>query len=50
MYTSTLSSFQFANAASTDTQSAPVWTNGDYWNFSISMPSMLGVTSESTTK
>ena len=44
MYTSTLSSFQFANAASTDTQSAPVWTNGDYWNFSISMPSMMGVT------
>ena len=44
MYTSTLSSFQFANAASTDTQSAPVWTNGDYWNFSVSMPSMMGVT------
>ena len=44
MYTSTLSSYQFANAASTDTQSAPVWTNGDYWNFSISMPSMMGVT------
>ena len=44
MYTSTLSSFQFANAASTDTQSTPVWTNGDYWNFSISMPSMMGVT------
>ena len=40
MYTSTLSSYQFANAASTDNQSAPVWTNGDYWNFSISMPSM----------
>ena len=44
MYTSTLSSYQFANADSTDTQSAPVWTNGDFWNFSISMPSMMGVT------
>ncbi|RJU83776.1 MAG: hypothetical protein DWC05_07730, partial [Candidatus Poseidoniales archaeon] len=44
MYTSELSSYQFANAASTDDQSAPVWTNGDFWNFSISMPSMLGMT------
>ena len=44
MYTSELSSYQFANAASTDDQSAPVWTNGDFWNFSISMPSMFGVT------
>ena len=44
MYTSELSSYQFANAASTDDQSAPVWTNGDFWNFSISMPSMMGIT------
>ena len=44
MYTSTLSSYQFANADSTDTQSAPVWTNGDFWNFSITMPSMFGIT------
>ena len=43
MYTSELSSYQFANAASTNDQSAPVWTNGDFWNFSISMPSMMGV-------
>ena len=41
MYTSELSSFQFAESASTDTQSAPVWTNGDFWNFSISMPEFI---------
>ena len=44
MYTSNLSSYQFANAASTDNQSAPVWSTGDYWNFSITMPEMFGVT------
>ena len=43
MYTSVLDSYQFAQASSTDTQSAPVWTNGDFWNFSVSMPSMFGV-------
>ena len=46
MYNSTLSSFQFANAATTDDQNAPVWTNGDFWNFSISMPTFFGVTYE----
>lgn len=46
MYTSVLDSYQFAQASSTDTQSAPVWTNGDYWNFSVSMPSMFGVSYE----
>ena len=44
MYTSTLSSYQFTESASTDDQSAPVWTNGDYWNFSVSMPEFFGVT------
>ena len=44
MYTSVLDSYQFAQASSTDTQSAPVWTNGDFWNFSVTMPSMFGVT------
>ena len=43
LYTSELSSYQFANAATTDTQTAPVWTNGDFWNYSITMPSMFGV-------
>ncbi|MEC7180669.1 MAG: hypothetical protein VXW36_04690, partial [Candidatus Thermoplasmatota archaeon] len=46
MYTSVLDSYQFAQASSTDTQSAPVWTNGDFWNFSVSMPSMFGVSYE----
>ena len=46
MYTSVLDSYQFAQASSTDTQSAPIWTNGDYWNFSVSMPSMFGVSYE----
>ncbi|MBK30395.1 MAG: hypothetical protein CMB49_06815 [Euryarchaeota archaeon] len=44
MYTSTLSSYQFTESASTDDQSAPVWTNGDYWNFSVSIPEFFGVT------
>ena len=44
MYNSVLDSYQFAQASSTDTQSAPVWTNGDFWNFSVTMPSMFGVT------
>ena len=46
MYTSVLDSYQFAQASSTDTQSAPVWTNGDFWNFTVSMPSMFGVSYE----
>ena len=46
MYNSILSSFQFANAATTNDQNAPVWTNGDFWNFSISMPTFFGVTYE----
>ena len=46
MYTSSLSSYQFAQSPSTDTQSAPVWTNGDFWNFSVSMPSFFGVNYE----
>ncbi len=46
MYTSVLDSYQFAQASSTNTQSAPVWTNGDFWNFSVSMPSMFGVSYE----
>jgi len=43
VYTSNLSSYQFAQSNSTTAQSAPVWTNGDYWNFSFFMPSTLGV-------
>ena len=46
MYNSVLDSYQFAQASSTDTQSAPVWTNGDFWNFSFSMPTMLGTSYE----
>ena len=44
MYTSELSSYQFAESASTGTQTAPVWTDGDFWNFSVSMPEFFGVT------
>ena len=44
MYTSSLTSYQFANADTTNNQSAPVWTNGDYWNFSVTMPAFFGVT------
>ena len=44
MYTSSLSSYQFAEAASSVASSAPTWTNGDFWNYSVSMPAMFGVT------
>ena len=44
LYTSELSSYQFAESASTGTQTAPVWTDGDFWNFSVSMPEFFGVT------
>ena len=43
MYTSELSSYQFAESASTG-ETAPVWTDGDFWNFSVSMPEFFGVT------
>ena len=46
LYTSTLSAFQFANAATTDTQSAPVWSTNDFWNFSVTMPEFMGVSYE----
>ena len=46
LYTSSLSSFQFANAATTDTQSAPVWSINDFWNHSVSMPEFMGVAYE----
>ncbi|MEK9652073.1 MAG: hypothetical protein VW102_07750, partial [Poseidonia sp.] len=46
LYTSTLSDFQFANAATTDTQSAPVWSTNDFWNFSVTMPEFMGVSYE----
>ena len=42
MYTSSLSSYQFANANTTDKQSAPVWANGDFWNLTVSMPEFFG--------
>ena len=44
MYTSSLSSYQFANANTTDNQSAPVWTNGDFWNLTVTMPEFFGTT------
>ena len=46
LYTSSLSSFQFANAATTDSQSAPEWTINDFWNHSVSMPEFMGVAYE----
>ena len=44
MYTSSLSSYQFAQASTTNSQTAPVWTTGDYWNFSVAMPTFFGIT------
>ena len=44
MYTSSLSSYQFAQASTTNLQTAPVWTTGDYWNFSVTMPTFFGIT------
>ena len=44
MYEMTLSSYQFAQASSTGVNAAPVWTAGDYWNFSVETPSMMGMT------
>ena len=44
MYTSALSSYQFAQASSTNLQTAPVWTTGDFWNFSVTMPTFFGIT------
>ena len=44
MYTSSISSYQFANANTTDKQSAPVWSNGDFWNLSVTMPAIFGTT------
>ncbi len=46
MYTSSLTSYQFANSATTNKQSAPVWSNGDFWNLSVSMPAFFGTTYE----
>jgi len=42
LYTESLSSYQFANSASSTASSAPVWTTGDFWNFTVTMPSMMG--------
>ena len=44
MYTSSLSSYQFAQSSTANLQSAPVWTIGDYWNFSVTMPTFFGIT------
>ena len=46
MYTSSLSSYAFAESSSTTNQEAPVWTTGDFWNFSVTMPEFFGVTYE----
>jgi hypothetical protein len=42
LYTESLSSYQFANSATSTTSSAPAWTAGDFWNFTVTMPSMMG--------
>jgi len=42
LYTESLSSYQFANSASSTASSAPAWTAGDFWNFTVTMPSMMG--------
>ncbi len=36
MYTSTLSDYAFAKASSSTADTAPEWTTGDYWNYSVS--------------
>ena len=46
LYSSTLSSFHFANAATTGTDAAPVWSTNDFWNFSVTMPEFMGVSYE----
>jgi hypothetical protein len=43
LYTESLYSYQFAESASSTASSAPTWTTGDFWNFSVTMPSMMGV-------
>tara|TARA_B110000444_G_scaffold261269_1_gene312239 strand:- start:408 stop:3668 length:3261 start_codon:yes stop_codon:yes gene_type:complete len=43
LYTESLSSYQFAESTSSTASSAPTWTAGDFWNFSVTMPSMMGV-------
>lgn len=42
LYTESLSSYQFAESASSTASSAPAWTTGDFWNFTVTMPSMMG--------
>ena len=43
LYTKSLSSYQFAESASSTISSAPTWTAGDFWNFTVTMPSMMGI-------
>jgi len=43
LYTESLSSYQFAESASSTASSAPTWTTGDFWNFTVTMPSMMGI-------
>ena len=43
LYTESLSSYQFAESASSTPSSAPTWTAGDFWNFTVTMPSMMGI-------
>lgn len=42
LYNKSLSSYQFANSATSTASSAPAWTAGDFWNFTVTMPSMMG--------
>ena len=43
LYTESLTSYQFAESASSTASSAPTWTSGDFWNFTVTMPSMMGI-------
>jgi len=43
LYTESLSTYQFAESAASTASSAPTWTTGDFWNFTVTMPSMMGI-------
>ena len=43
LYTESLSSYQFVEAASSTASTAPTWTTGDFWNYTVTMPSMTGI-------
>ena len=43
LYTKSLSSYQFAESTSSTISSAPTWTADDFWNFTVTMPGMMGI-------